>query len=114
MQPVGVITVKNIIIIIIGEIIFPKIIPNLNHILFNGVKIFEFSIPNVRNKNEIIINNILIFPLFSNGYKPIAKKMKENATPKLLLELLLELLFIIEFIIKIFILFNFVSSFSLF
>ena len=91
----GVTIVKNIINIIIGETICPKIIPNLNHILFNGVKIFEFNKPNIRNKNEIIINNVLMLPSFSNGYRPIAKKTKKNTTPKLLLELL----FILEFII---------------
>ena len=34
-------TKKKIIPMIIGDIIFPKITPNLNHNLFSGVKIFE-------------------------------------------------------------------------
>ena len=36
-----------------GEIIFPKKIPNLNHNLFNGVKILEFIKPNIKNTNDI-------------------------------------------------------------
>ena len=60
---IGVTTKKNIILIIIGEIIFPKNIPNLNQILLNGVKIFEFNNPKVRKVKEIIIDHILISPL---------------------------------------------------
>ena len=42
----GVTTKKNIIPITRGEIILPNIIPNLNHKLLNGVKIFELKNPN--------------------------------------------------------------------
>ena len=41
-KPIGVITKKNIIPIIIGETIFPNSKPNLNHNLFKGLKIKEF------------------------------------------------------------------------
>ena len=42
---------------IIGEIIFPNNIPNLNQSLFNGVNIFEFN--NAKNKNiKEIINGV--------------------------------------------------------
>ena len=40
-KPVGVTIRKNIIPITIGEIILPKNIPNLNHIIFKGVNILE-------------------------------------------------------------------------
>ena len=43
MNEVGVTTKKNIILITIGEITLPNNIPILNHILFKGVKIFEFN-----------------------------------------------------------------------
>ena len=45
-----------------GETIFPKKIPNLNQILFNGVKIFEFKIPKIRKNNEIKSAHTLILP----------------------------------------------------
>ena len=39
----GVTTKKNIMPITKGETIFPKKVPNLNHILLRGVSIFEFN-----------------------------------------------------------------------
>ena len=54
-KPVGVTTKKYIIPIIKGEIIFPKIIPNLNQSLFNGFKILELNNPKIRKNKEIII-----------------------------------------------------------
>ena len=53
-RPIGVTTKKNITPIIIGEIIFPKNIPNLNQSLFNGDKIFEFIIPKTKNIKETL------------------------------------------------------------
>ena len=58
---IGVTTKKNIILITIGEIILPKIIPNLNQSLLNGFNIFEFKSPNIKNIKEIIRDQILIF-----------------------------------------------------
>ena len=49
----GVTTKKNIILITIGETIFPKIVPNLNQILFKGVKILEFIKPKIRKLKDI-------------------------------------------------------------
>ena len=63
----GVTTKKNIIPIINGETIFPKSIPNLNHILFNGSNNFEFSNPRVKNISEITNDQTLIFPSLNNG-----------------------------------------------
>ena len=66
-MPVGVTTKKNMIPIIIGDIIFPKSIPNLNQSLLNGDKRFEFKIPKTKNINEIIKDQSLISSLFING-----------------------------------------------
>ena len=62
-NPIGVTIKKNIIPIIIGEIIRPKKIPNLNHSLFKGAKILEFNKPKTRKIKEIIADHILISPL---------------------------------------------------
>ena len=53
MIDVGVTIKKNIILITIGAITFPNNIPNLNHILFKGVKIFEFIKPKIKKMIEI-------------------------------------------------------------
>ena len=45
----------------IGDIICPRNIPNLNQILFKGVKNLEFKIPKI--KNIIPINIEIIFKL---------------------------------------------------
>ena len=55
-------TKKNIILIINGEIIFPKIIPNLNHKLFKGVRIFEFNKPKIKKIKDIAIDHFVISP----------------------------------------------------
>ena len=51
----------------IGEINFPKKIPNLNQILFNGVKIVELSKPKVKKTTDKINDQILMFPSLNNG-----------------------------------------------
>ena len=66
-KPVGVTTKKKIIAIITGEIIFPKIIPNLNQILFRGVKILEFKRPKTKKIKDIIPDQMLISPPVING-----------------------------------------------
>ena len=53
MIDVGVTIKKNIIPITIGAITFPNNIPNLNHILFKGVKILEFVNPKIKKVIEI-------------------------------------------------------------
>ena len=53
MIDVGVTIKKNIIPITIGAITFPNNIPNLNHILFKGVKILEFAHPKIKKVIEI-------------------------------------------------------------
>jgi len=51
----------------IGEIILPKKIPNLNQTLFNGVKIFELIIPKIKNNKEIKRDQILSSPWLIKG-----------------------------------------------
>ena len=58
--PVGVTTKKNIMPIIIGAIIFPINIPNLNQILFKGVNSFEFINPNTKKIKDTIKDQYLI------------------------------------------------------
>ena len=67
-----------------GDIKLPNIIPNLNQILFNGVKIFEFSNPKIKKIIAIIIDQDLIFPSFNNGNIATIKKIKKKTIPKLL------------------------------
>ena len=81
---IGVTTKKNIIPITIGEIIFPKSRPNLNHILFKGFNNFEFKRPKTKKIIEITKDQILMFSLLNNGYKEIIKKTIKNTTPKLI------------------------------
>ena len=85
----GVTTKKNTSPIIIGEIIFPNNNPNLNQILFKGVKIFEFIKPNTKKINEITKDQILSSSLLIRGYVAIIKKTTKKTIPKLLLELIL-------------------------
>ena len=79
--PVGVTTKKKIIPIIIGAIKFPNKIPNLNHNLFKGVRIFEFKRPSVKNIIEIIKDHNLISLPFSKGHKAIKLKTTANTIP---------------------------------
>ena len=71
---------------IIGAIKFPKKIPNLNHNLFKGVRIFEFIKPNIRKISEIIKDHNLISLPFNKGHKAIKLKTIANTIPKLLLD----------------------------
>ena len=60
----GVTTKKKITPIINGDTIFPKSKPNLNHILFNGVKTLEFINPSIKKIKQIIIDHFFMFPSF--------------------------------------------------
>ena len=73
-NPVGVTTKKNIIAIITGEIYLPRIIPNLNQILFKGPSNLEFSKPNIKKIKEAKIAQILISLPLSRGQKAISAK----------------------------------------
>jgi len=84
-KPIGVTTKKNITPIIIGEIIFPNNIPNLNQSLFKGFKILEFIKPNIRKIKDTIKDHIMIFPLEISGYKAINKNTIKKTIPKFLL-----------------------------
>ena len=58
----GVTIIKKMTPNTIGEIIFPKKIPNLNQILFIGVSIFKFNNPDIKKNIEIINDHNLISP----------------------------------------------------
>ena len=62
-RPIGVTTKKKIIPMIIGDIIFPRNIPNLNQSLFKGVKILELNKPRTKKIKEIIADQTLISSL---------------------------------------------------
>ena len=90
---------KNTIPITIGETIFPKNKPNLNHALFIGLKILEFNIPKIRKIILTINDQYLIGSSFINGYNDTIKKNAQKTIPKLLFELIL--IFFIKFKLKI-------------
>ena len=77
----------------IGETKLPNKIPNLNQILFNGVKIFEFISPKVKKIIATIKDQILIFPSLNRGNIETIKKNKKKTIPKLLFVPILILLF---------------------
>ena len=60
-KPIGVTTKKNITPITNGETTLPKIIPNLNHNLFNGAKNLEFKTPKTKKtKDKIKAHNLIV------------------------------------------------------
>ena len=85
-KPVCVTPKKKTIPITIGEIKFPKKIPNLNQTVLSGESIFEFSTPRIKKINDIKIDQILnSFPL-KIGHKPIDKNTMKKTIPKLLFD----------------------------
>ncbi len=82
-KPIGVTTKKNIIPIITGETTNPKIIPNLNQILFKGDNILDFISPKAKKIKDITNDHNLISLLLIKGYKAISKNTKEKTIPKL-------------------------------
>tara|TARA_B100000686_G_scaffold108480_1_gene115615 strand:+ start:4249 stop:4533 length:285 start_codon:yes stop_codon:yes gene_type:complete len=80
--PIGVITKKKTTPITIGEIIDPKNKPNLNHILFRGVKIFELIKPRIKKIIEIERDQILIIPPSNKGHMAISKNTMKKTKPK--------------------------------
>ena len=71
-----------------GATIAPKIIPNLNHSLFNGVSSCEFINPKIKKTDEIIADQILIGSSYVKGQVLIIKKTMKKTIPKLRLELI--------------------------
>jgi len=90
---VGVTIAKKTIPMTIGETKLPNRIPNLNQILFNGVKTFEFNNPKIKNIIAIIKDQILIFPSLNKGNIETIKKNRKKIIPKLLFDPILILLF---------------------
>ena len=84
-----------------GATIAPKIIPNLNHSLFNGVNNFEFINPKIKKTIEIITNQILIGSPYVKGHKLTTKKAMKKTTPKFRFELIFTLFITLLFYIKL-------------
>ena len=82
----GVTTRKKISPIISGEIIFDSKIPNLNHNLFSGFRILEFSNPKTKKIIDIKSDQINISLLFNNGHNEIIRNTIKKTIPKLLLD----------------------------
>ena len=76
-----------------GATIAPKIIPNLNHSLFNGVNSFEFINPKIKKTEEIIADQILTGSSFVKGQMLTIKKTMKKTKPKFLFELIFILFF---------------------
>ncbi len=89
----GVTIAKKTIPMSIGETNLPNKIPNLNQILFKGVRIFEFKIPKIKKIIEIIKDQNLIFPPSNKGNIETIKKNIKKTIPKLLFEPILILIF---------------------
>ena len=66
------------VLITIGETKLPNRTPNLNQILFNGVKTFEFSNPKNKKIIAIIKDQILIFPSLNKDNIETIKKNRKN------------------------------------
>ena len=92
-RDVGVTITKKTIPIIIGDIMLPNKIPNLNQILFNGFRIFESSSPKIKKIKATIKDQNLIFPSLNKGNIETIKKKRKKTIPKLLFVPILILLF---------------------
>jgi hypothetical protein len=92
-RAVGVTITKKTTPMTIGEKILPNNIPNLNQILFNGVRIFEFSSPKIKKIVAIIKDQILIFSSLNKGNIETIKKNRKKTIPKLLFVPILILVF---------------------
>ena len=77
----------------IGDIKLPNKIPNLNQILFSGVKTFEFNNPKISKIIAIIKDQILIFSSLNKGNIETIIKNIKKIIPKLLFVPILILLF---------------------
>ena len=77
----------------IGDTKLPNKIPNLNQVLFSGVRIFEFTSPRIKKITAIINDHILIFPSLNKGNIDTIKKNRKKTIPKLLFVPILMLLF---------------------
>ena len=92
-RDVGVTIAKKTTPMTIGEKKLPNNIPNLNQILFNGVRIFEFSSPKIKKIIAITKDQILIFPSLNKGNIETIKKNRKKTIPKLLFVPILILFF---------------------
>ena len=79
----GVIIIKKIIIIIIGEKNLPKISPNLIHKLFKYFNNFGEIKINATNNKDINIDHKLMLLLFIIGQRPIIRNIKAKKSANL-------------------------------
>ena len=77
----------------IGDTKPPNKIPNLNQILFNGVRAFELNSPKTKKIIAMIKDQILIFPSLNKGNTETIIKNRKKTIPKLLFVPILILLF---------------------
>jgi len=80
---VGVTTKKKIAPNTIGDMKFPKKIPNLYHSLFSGFNNLELITPKKRKIKDMHNDHNLKSPPDFNGQSPIIKKTTKNTKPKL-------------------------------
>ncbi len=71
-----------------GANIEPKSRPNLNQILFNGVKSLEFNNPKVKKTKETIADQINTEDPEVKGHNATIKNTAKKTKPKLLFELI--------------------------
>jgi hypothetical protein len=90
---VGVTIAKKTTPMTIGDTKVPNKIPNLNQILFNGVRVFELNSPKTKKIIAIIKDQILIFPSLNKGSIETIIKNIKKIIPKLLFVAILILLF---------------------
>jgi hypothetical protein len=91
---VGVTIAKKTIPMTIGDTKLPNRTPNLDQILFNGVRIFEFNSPKIKKIIATIKDQILIFPSLNKGNIETIKKNRKKTIPKFLFVPILILLFL--------------------
>tara|TARA_B100000795_G_C22517419_1_gene330038 strand:- start:75 stop:290 length:216 start_codon:yes stop_codon:yes gene_type:complete len=64
----------------------PSKIPNLNQILFRGLRIDEFNKPKIKKIIAGISAQILMLPSLNNGNNEIIRKNMKKTSPKLLFD----------------------------
>ncbi len=82
-KEVGVTTRKKTAPIIIGDMKFPKKIPNLCHSLLSGFNKLELITPKKSKTKDMHNDHNLTSPPDFNGQSPIIKKTTKNTKPKL-------------------------------
>jgi hypothetical protein len=85
-SPIGVITIKNIISIIIGDITLPSVSPNFIQSKLKGFSNCGFVNDNANRKIDNTNGKVLIELPFKIGQKENNKKINEKTSPKVFSE----------------------------